>query len=416
MNPIFNKYINFLKDKNINLNLSEGYYWMDRMIIKAFDKQGNTYKIGRIFVDENLNLTYKIYKNKPFEIENWSETVKRNKERLEKLEEESINITRKLLEKYKDYQKYICISGGKDSTVVQHIVRQVNPSIQLLFNNTSNESAETYKYIKSQENYRILNPKEGFWQYIKRENFVPSRLARGCCRLYKHNLTVENLDCNQNILLFMGIRNAESNRRKEYLDEHQFDYYPSNWMCGLPIRKWGEIDIWLYIFMKNLEFNDIYRYGYARCGCTICPFRTPHDDVLTNYYFPKQVERFREVQKSSFFAYERWTNINCTVEEFCKLGWKGGKLRDEPTPEVIQEFADYKGINYEVAKKYFNHKCKICNKLVTKSEDVAMNLKLLGRNISSYYCKKHLMEFLEINKKQWKKYVEEFKQQGCNLF
>ena len=45
-----------------------------------------------------------------------------------------------------------------------------------------------------------------------------------------------------------------------------------------------------------------------------------------------------------------------------------------------------------------------------------MNLKLLGRNINTYLCKKHLMEFLDIDKEQWDRHIKEFKESGCSLF
>ena len=51
LNLVFNEYITFLKDKgldNTKYNLKEGYYWQDRQIIKAYDKQGNTHKILRL--------------------------------------------------------------------------------------------------------------------------------------------------------------------------------------------------------------------------------------------------------------------------------------------------------------------------------------------------------------------------------
>ncbi len=91
-------------------------------------------------------------------------------------------------------------------------------------------------------------------------------------------------------------------------------------------------------------------------------------------------------------------------------------LREEPTEEVISEFADYKGIEYNVAEKYFNKQCKICNKKVKTKDDIAMNLKLLGRNIDEYFCKKHLMEFMGINKEQWNEYIKDFEKDGCDLF
>lgn len=45
-----------------------------------------------------------------------------------------------------------------------------------------------------------------------------------------------------------------------------------------------------------------------------------------------------------------------------------------------------------------------------------MNLKLHGRNINEFYCKKHLCEQHKLNIKDWDNMVSDFKSQGCTLF
>lgn len=60
MNPIFNEYLKFLRDtsgKDLP-ELKENYFWLDRQIIKGFDKQGNMHKFYRINVSDSLKLTF----------------------------------------------------------------------------------------------------------------------------------------------------------------------------------------------------------------------------------------------------------------------------------------------------------------------------------------------------------------------
>ena len=45
-----------------------------------------------------------------------------------------------------------------------------------------------------------------------------------------------------------------------------------------------------------------------------------------------------------------------------------------------------------------------------------MNMKLHGRNINKFYCKKCLMKLYDMDKEKWNSEVERFKQQGCDLF
>ena len=121
-------------------DLKKGYYWLDRMIIRAFDKDGNKHKILRIYVDKDFNISFKTYKHKnKFQIESWQETAERHRDRLLRLEQDALVTTKNLLNKYRDYKPYICHSSGKDSTVLSNIVRQINSDIPILFNNTTNE-------------------------------------------------------------------------------------------------------------------------------------------------------------------------------------------------------------------------------------------------------------------------------------
>ena len=406
MKPIFREEIEFLK-----LDIPKETCFMDRNIIKAFDENNKLIRLYRLKI-ENNEITISKYNDKFVKLKMWNELI--DVKRLEKLEKDSIETTKILLDKYNDSTPFICHSGGKDSTVTAHIVKKVKNDIPIMFNNTSNESADTYKYIKKLNNIHIVNPKEGFWQMMKRENFVPSKFARKCCVIYKHDTTLEFLDKDKKYLLFMGMRNDESVKRAKYKTEHRFNYYPDEWVCGLPIREWNEWDIWSYILYHKLEFNNVYRYGYKRCGCIICPNRTPYEDVLTRNYFPNQVKRFEVVQRSNFFAYQRWTNLNCTLQEFINGAWKGGKVRSEPTSEVIKEFAEYKGISTELASKYFNQKCS-CGANINDIA-VGLNMKYNGRNTKEFRCLKCLAKEFGKTQKQLKEIARQLKIGGCELF
>ena len=101
VNLVYDEFIDFLKDNGMNYDLQEGYYWLDRMIIRAFDKQGKEHKILRIYVDDDFNISFKDYKTRPFKMESWQETAIRHKDRILQLEQDSIAITKQLLNKYK---------------------------------------------------------------------------------------------------------------------------------------------------------------------------------------------------------------------------------------------------------------------------------------------------------------------------
>lgn len=59
--------------------------------------------------------------------------------------------------------------------------------------------------------------------------------------------------------------------------------------------------------------------------------------------------------------------------------------------------------------------CICCNKQLIKDE-VALSLKMLGRNITQFYCISCLAEALDCNQDDLVIKVQEFKEQGCALF
>ncbi len=62
---------------------------------------------------------------------------------------------------------YVSFSGGKDSTVLLHIVRQMYPDIEAVFVNTGLEYPEIQSFVKSFDNVTILRPKMRFDEVIK---------------------------------------------------------------------------------------------------------------------------------------------------------------------------------------------------------------------------------------------------------
>lgn len=62
---------------------------------------------------------------------------------------------------------YVSFSGGKDSTVLLHMVREIFPEVEAVFVNTGLEYPEIQQFVKSFDNVTILRPKMRFDEVIK---------------------------------------------------------------------------------------------------------------------------------------------------------------------------------------------------------------------------------------------------------
>ena len=60
-------------------------------------------------------------------------------------------------------------------------------------------------------------------------NYIPNRVSRGCCGIFKEGNSIEYFLNNKKLIQFMGVRNDESSKRadREYITHNP---------------KWGEKD------------------------------------------------------------------------------------------------------------------------------------------------------------------------------
>ncbi len=427
MNPVFNEYIEFLNSTSKTKidDLKEGYFWLDKSIIKGFDKSGKIHKFYRIKIEDDLSVD--IIKPKSgydniedIDVASWQDLIGLNLNNLKEKESESLSLIKNKMNKFSNYTPVIPVSMGKDSMITAYLVRSLYPDTKAIFNNTSLDVVETYKMAKDFPNCEIMNPDKGFYQYVDQDKMIPTRFARFCCRIFKVGVMVEKLDHNHPYLMWMGMRNEESATRSGYEDEwvNTAEWGNTCWQGILPIRKWTELDVWLYTLWKGIEINPKYKYGYSRVGCAVaCPYYTKSTWVLDKYFYNKGYERWRNILKKDFIENKKWLIMNCTLKEYLEVAWNGGTYRNEPTEEVIREFMKYNNLeDYELAKQYFNKNCCECNKRIKDKNVLAMNMKIHGRQINKFYCKKCFMNLHSLSEDDWDNRLHSFKQSGCALF
>ena len=97
----------------------------------------------------------------------------------------------RIREWYEHYngEVYISFSGGKDSTVLLDIVRNMYPDVEAVFSNTGLEFPEIVKFVKTFDNVTIIKPEKTFKRVIEEKGYpVISKSVSNCVRLARKNI------------------------------------------------------------------------------------------------------------------------------------------------------------------------------------------------------------------------------------
>lgn len=360
--------------------------------------------------------------------ETWEDTYTRLSDHLKSISDKSIELIKSFVASNPSREVVLTNSTGKDSMVMLHLAELAGVNFKTYFNVTTMDVKESLLMAKRNNfifTYPELDRYGGFYQWIKREKLIPTRLNRACCTYFKERATMDAFPADSKLLLLFGMRNDESTARSGYTDVWVNDKWGNrDWIGLLPIREWTDFDIWLYTLREEIQINPKYRMGYSRVGCGIvCPNYNKSTWILDKYWYNGLYNRWREILQNDFIINNKWLIMNCTVDEYVNICWNGGVFREEPTNEVIEEYAKYSGLEPEIARKYFNKYCangclnkrKQPMKLKDKTT-LAMNMKMFGRQTNRFLCKKCLMKELGWSNEEWDKTVQDFKSEGCKLF
>lgn len=240
-----------------------------------------------------------------------------------------------------DGQVYVSYSGGKDSTVLLHIVRQLYPEVPAVFCNTGTEYPEVQSVVRKQENVVILRPSMSFKQLLQEKGYpVVSKSVSNCVRLARKNIAegkdtlrvrqIKGLEegsifnkgkweflldapfkisdecCNELKKKPFKKYEKETNRKPliaTMADEGQqreaaYLKTGCNSFKGgksQPMGFWTEQDVLQYIYENGLEIPSVYgdivqdehgvfrTTGLKRTGCMYCPFGVQFEKYPNRY-------------------------------------------------------------------------------------------------------------------------------------
>lgn len=241
-------------------------------------------------------------------------------DRLKILEENAIKFIQ-TVERTAEKELYCANSGGKDSAIVEHLLKLSGIKYISMHSITTIDPPGTLKYIR--ENYPhtiLLKPQYSFFKLIEKYG-PPTRLRRFCCKFLKEYSS-------KGKMVFEGIRSAESNKRKNR-DYIQCD--TRSWMKGTqhiyPIYDWTDKDVWSYIEAKNIKLAPHYERGFKRLGCVGCPLMSLKKRQIELETYPKIYNAIKRSMVIGMNNNPQWKLSQCAKGDgdIAMQWWMSGK-------------------------------------------------------------------------------------------
>jgi len=213
-------------------------------------------------------------------------------------------------------QVYVSFSGGKDSTVLLHLVRRLYPDVPAVFVDTGLEYPEIREFVKDTDNVTWLKPKIPFTQVVERYGYpvvskeiaqkvyeirttnsnklkqkrlvgdgkgngklpekwrwlieAPFKISHKCCWAMKKE-PVQRFERESDLHPYVGTMASDSSNRLISYLRHGCNSFEGRIM-STPMAFWLEADVWAYLKTHNVPYSSIYDMGYARTGCMFCMF------------------------------------------------------------------------------------------------------------------------------------------------
>ena len=261
----------------------------------------------------------------------------------------------RIQEWYEHWGGKVCVSfsGGKDSTVLLHLVRRLYPEVPAVFVDTGMELPSVKHFALETPNVVRLKPSMNFRQVIETHGWVfpskavakyvkdarkrvkyavmmfegknadgspsvfnrdrvaiwkklldaPFKISDECCNVMKEKpLKVYQKETGQKP--YVGLLASESKRRQQAWQRSGCNAFTAENPNSKPLAFWTEQDILAYIVKENLKIADAYgdiieekgrlkTTGEQRTGCMYCLIGAHLDK-------PNRIQRLKEIEPERY--------------------------------------------------------------------------------------------------------------------
>ncbi len=289
------------------------------IIIRYKNRSGTgVVKDGYIRIKELMPLKTRSYPDP-----DWDCVIHQNRYHLKNIERNAIRTIRQHM---RDRPRVnVSFSGGKDSTAVLALARKAGVT-DSFFLDTGIEFPETIAFIEEQ-GVPIIRRAGDFWRAVQKAG-PPGKDNRWCCKLLKLNPLKLFLAETGPCVTIQGNRWYESWNRADLAVTSQNPANPLQLNIS-PIRNWRALEVYLYLWWREIPINPLYEKGLERIGCYLCPAVLESEAELIRNLHPDMALRWDEflgqwAEKEGLppefvsWGLWRWKELPAKMQELCR--------------------------------------------------------------------------------------------------